>query len=229
MVDQEHAVRIELLQDGTRGLRFPVPVSAPVHGGMPEDRPPDGKGIAADGAVLPDIADRFLLQFGNAGKGAAERFAPFPVSGEEGPVLTGPDGQFLVRIIHQETIPVEKIVQRLLCKSFYPGLQGQLGIFPADIHGIVLDAAGLADILKSTVFADKTVFSEQPLPEQDELPCLFASDGQHLILPGQSVMGTKARPARQQRGMSCAARSLPSSGCPGRPRPGSAAHPRRLR
>ena len=196
---------------------------------MPEDRPPDGKGIAADGAILPDIADRFLLQLGNAGKGTAERFALFPVSGEEGPVLTGPDGKFLIRIIHQETIPVEKIVQRLLCKSFYPGLQGQLGIFPADIHGIVLDAAGLADILKSTVFADKTVFSEQPLPEQDKLPGLFASDGLHPILPGQSVMGTKARPARQQRGTSCAARLLLNNGCPGRLQPGSAARPRRLR
>ena len=50
-------------------------------------------------------------------------------------------------------------MQRLLCKIFYPGLQGQFGIFPAYIHGIVLDAASLADILKGTVFSDETVFS----------------------------------------------------------------------
>ena len=106
MVDQQDSVRIQLFQHGTGGQGFLFPVTAPVHGGMPEDGSFNRQGVAADGAVLPDIGDCLLLQFGNAGELPPVGDAPFPVAGEERPVLPGPDRQFLVGIIHQQTVAV---------------------------------------------------------------------------------------------------------------------------
>ena len=181
MVDQQDAVRIKLFQHGARRQGILFPVSAPVHGGMPEDRAFDGQGVAADGAVLPDIGDGLLLQFRNAGKPAAVFHARLPVGGKVRPVLAGPDGQFLVGIIHQQPVPVEQVAQHFLFKSLHTGLERQLGVPAADVHRVKLDAAGLADILIRTVLSDETVLSEEALPAQDKLPCLFLCDGQHGI------------------------------------------------
>ena len=147
---------------------------------MPEDRPFNGQGITADGAVVPDPDDSLLLQFGDAGETLTVGPAPVPVRRKVRPVFSGPDRQLLIRIIHQKPVPVEQVAQHLLPEALHTGLKGQLGILPADIYRIILDAAGLADILISTVFADKTVLPEQTLPEQDKAPCLIPSDGQHM-------------------------------------------------
>ena len=137
---------------------------------MPENGSLNWKGIAADRTVLPDVAERLLFQLRDAGKTPALGHAPLPVTGKERPVLSGPDGELLIRIIHQKPVPVEQVIQHLLPETFYTGLKGQLGILPADIHRVILDAAGLTDILISAVFTDKAVFPEQPLPKQDKLP-----------------------------------------------------------
>ena len=108
--------------------------------------------------------------------------APLPVPGEEGPVFTGPDGKFLVGIIHQQAVPVKQVRQHFLPEASDTGLERQLGVFSADIHRIILDTAGLTDILIRARLSGKPVFSEQTLFQQDEFSRLVLCDSQHNAL-----------------------------------------------
>ena len=182
-MDQEYPVGIQLFQDGPRSRGFAVPVTAPVHGRMPEDLSRDRQGVAADGTVLPDIGNRFRFQFRDSGEPFSVRDTAFPVGGEVRPVFSRPDGKLLVGIIDQETVFVEKIVEGFLREAFHTGLKRQHSVLAADIHRIVLDAAGLPDVLICAGFPGETVLPEQPLFQQDELPCLVLCDRLHLNLP----------------------------------------------
>ena len=114
-------------------------------------------------------------------------FAPFPIAGKIRPVLPGPDGQFLVDVIHQPAIFVQQIGKRLPFEAPDPGLQRQFRILAAYIDRIVLYAPGLPDILICTVFPDKTVCTCQSLFRQNKLPCLLFRNRFHIrisfILP----------------------------------------------
>ena len=122
--------------------------------------------------MLSNIIDRFFFKFWNPQKGLAVFAASLAVTGKVRPVLARPDSQFLVAVINQQTILIEKICQRLFLESFYPGLQGKFGIFTAYIDRIILDAASASDILIGTVLSDETVFAQKTLFTEDKDPCL---------------------------------------------------------
>ena len=166
VVDHQNAVGIELLQDraGRRGLFVPVP--APMHGGVPEDLPLDGQAVAGGRALFPDPGQGLLLQLRKAGERGPQRPAPGPVGGKAGPVLRGPDGQLLVGISRQQPVLIQE--------------------FAAEIHGVELDAARLADVGVGAVLPEKAPRADQPLLYQQEAPRLFFGDGRHVrMLPTQ--------------------------------------------
>ena len=79
MVDDEGSVGVKLFKNGTGRLRLSVPVSAPVHGRMPENLPVNGQRITGDRPIFFDIGNRFAFQFGEPRKIRTVRAAALPV------------------------------------------------------------------------------------------------------------------------------------------------------
>ena len=73
------------------------------------------------------------------------------------PVLNRNNRKVLIGEIDQQTVLIEKLIQGLLCKPLYTGLQGKLRIFPAHIDRIKLNTSRLAYKIKRTLFSVKNM------------------------------------------------------------------------
>ena len=132
--------------------------------------------------MFPKPGNRLLLQLIKPLKPTAALPGGPAVTLKIRPVLHRPDGQVLVRIIHQPAILIQKLIEHSFGKSLHPGLQHQFRVLSADIHRIKLDAASLPHILKRPLFPLETIRSQKSLFSQNELPCLPVRKRYHFSI-----------------------------------------------
>ena len=126
-----------------------------------------------------DVFYGFLFKLGNARKALSVFSAHFTVAGKVRPVLTWPDRQLLIRIIHQQPVLVQQIAEHLFPETFHARLQCQFGVLAADVHRVVLYASSLTHIPVCAIFSDKLIFSQQALPAENEPLCLISCNRHH--------------------------------------------------
>ena len=172
MMDDQLAGGVKLLQRRPRGIGLSSPVSAPVDMGMPVHLSLNWQTVGACRTMLTKPGNRLLLQPVKPLKTPAALPGCPAVAFKIRPVLHRPDGQVLIRIIHQTAVLIQKRIQHVFGKSLHPGLQRQLRIFAADIHRVKLDTSSLPHIFQGSLFSFETVRSQKPLLSQNKLPCL---------------------------------------------------------
>ena len=133
--------------------------------------------------MFPKPGNRLLLQRVKSFKTPAALPGSSPVTRKTGPVLHRPDGQILIRIIHQTAVLIQKRIEHPFGKSLHPRLQYQLRVPAADIHRIKLDTARLPHIFQRSLLPFETVRSQQSLFSQSELPCLPVCERYHSPVP----------------------------------------------
>ena len=179
VVDDQLPIRIELLQHRARRVGFAAPIPAPMDGRMPVNFPRDGQLLRAHGAVCANVVQRLRFQRAKALKLRAI-FARCPaVTREIGPILHREDGEILVRIIDERAVCIEQFAQHRLGKAFHARLQREFRIFAAGVHGVELDTARLPHEFQRARLAYKAVWTQQAVPQEQELPRLPVGEMRH--------------------------------------------------
>ena len=146
---------------------------------MPVNFPRDGQLLRAHGAICANVVQRLRFQRAKALK-LRTVFARCPaVAREIGPILRREDGEILVRIIDERAVCIEQFAQHRLGKAFHARLQREFRIFAAGVHGVELDTARLPHEFQRVRLAYKAVWTQQAVPQEQELPRLPVGEMRH--------------------------------------------------